>query len=276
MPITKENQIFLEKKCKFPPQDFKSVFLTSSDLLIDLIKSLLIVNPTRRPSATEALNHPYLFDAEVFYDYSKNYIKKPSNDYFAFEMEKTSLGDLKEMIIDEIKLCQINPLIPTKGPISVIDNNRSPFEGDAICVRTPSTVSEDSDAIPVTDTNRDATSREQKTISRNKKNNPFGKNNSSGDDLDGQRIRALSTSSNCNDAVSDSNAIKELNTEEKDVLGDFPFDKPCVDEVQDNESVLQLSILQDVVLEEKVVNNDTKQHLGPKVVASNSCNCIIA
>jgi mitogen-activated protein kinase 15 len=42
------------------PKPMNDLFPTASDEALDLIKRLLVFNPTKRLSAVEALKHPYV------------------------------------------------------------------------------------------------------------------------------------------------------------------------------------------------------------------------
>jgi serine/threonine protein kinase len=66
------------------------------------VEQLLTVNPSTRPSATAALTHPFLADAEILNDYTKNYLTRPTVNYFNFEHEKFSVEELKGMIENEV------------------------------------------------------------------------------------------------------------------------------------------------------------------------------
>jgi len=44
----------------FPKKDFHSFFVGANPKAIDLLMRLLLLDPDRRPTAEEALSHPYL------------------------------------------------------------------------------------------------------------------------------------------------------------------------------------------------------------------------
>jgi mitogen-activated protein kinase 1/3 len=46
-------------------KDFSKIFSFADDLAIDLLKKLLIFDPEKRITVTEALGHPYLADLHL-------------------------------------------------------------------------------------------------------------------------------------------------------------------------------------------------------------------
>lgn len=101
-PISGEASAFLDKRCRFRKQPLRKFIPDASDSSLALVESLLTVNPANRPSAVVALNHPFLADAELLNDYNKNYLQRPTVDYFNFEHEKFTVAELKEMIDQEV------------------------------------------------------------------------------------------------------------------------------------------------------------------------------
>lgn len=101
-PLTAEASAFLEKRCRFRKQPLQKFMPNASKEALDLLESLLSVNPNTRPSAEEALHAQFLDDAEILSDYSSVRLSRPSADFFDFEQEKYSLDQLREMIVDEV------------------------------------------------------------------------------------------------------------------------------------------------------------------------------
>eukprot|EP01038_Epipyxis_sp_PR26KG_P011744 gene11744-15716_t len=100
--INDETAEFLDKRCKFEKLPMNEVFPNASREILHLLESMFTINPNHRPSAIEALAHVSLKDAEVFFDYSKNYLKPPPEDLMKFELEDFSLEDLDKIICDEV------------------------------------------------------------------------------------------------------------------------------------------------------------------------------
>eukprot|EP01038_Epipyxis_sp_PR26KG_P008497 gene8497-11488_t len=101
-PISQEAVFFLNKKCKFKKQPLINVVPGASNQALEMLNSLLCMNPEKRATAKQALQFPYLSDAEVLYDYDEISLVKPSPDYFDFEKEKYAAGELKQMIKHEV------------------------------------------------------------------------------------------------------------------------------------------------------------------------------
>jgi hypothetical protein len=55
---------------------------------VETLESLLMLNPSDRPTAAQALQYNFFADAETLHDYNKNYLAPPASDFFDFEMEK--------------------------------------------------------------------------------------------------------------------------------------------------------------------------------------------
>ena len=113
IPIKADNVAFLDKYCKGPPTDLSKIFKNASSSFLSFIKSLLTLNPYARPTAEEALQHEYLSDAEEFYDYSISYLTPIPPERFAFELQKCTGAELKEMIRGEVSVAEPVTL-PTK------------------------------------------------------------------------------------------------------------------------------------------------------------------
>jgi serine/threonine protein kinase len=101
-PVTGEAAAFLDKRCRYRKQPLKKFIPEASDPALALVETLLTVNPADRPTASVALAHPFLGDAEILNDYSKNYLQRPTVEYFNFEHEKFSVAELKAMIDNEV------------------------------------------------------------------------------------------------------------------------------------------------------------------------------
>ena len=83
-----------------PLQEF---IKTSNTLAIDLVDKLLCINPYKRYTAEEALNHSFIEDAEILHDYNRTYVYKPSPSLFEFENNKYQVPDLRMMVIHEVE-----------------------------------------------------------------------------------------------------------------------------------------------------------------------------
>lgn len=84
-PLTPSTSTFLKSKCVSPGRPFRQLFPMLLPDGINLITSLLNVNPTKRVSAREAQQMTYFNDAELLYDYNSYHYSKPDESYFEFE-----------------------------------------------------------------------------------------------------------------------------------------------------------------------------------------------
>lgn len=102
--VSPEAASFLDKRCRYRKQPIKKYVPDASDEAINLLTRLLSVNPSQRPSAVQALQHPFLNNAEILNDYSKQYLSRPSPDFFEFEQAKFSVPMLKHQVELEVEL----------------------------------------------------------------------------------------------------------------------------------------------------------------------------
>ena len=58
------------KKWPFPEDELKRLSLPTDDIGISLLKSMLQIHPERRPTAADALSHPWLENLEIHNEYS--------------------------------------------------------------------------------------------------------------------------------------------------------------------------------------------------------------
>lgn len=242
IPVNEDNTKFLNKRCKFAPQNLENLFPWIHDKeCLDMLKSLLTVNPNIRLTATKALEHNYLMkDCESLYDYSKPYLSHLGGaDEVAklFTYEKKSnvtLDELKSMINDEVSLvdCQNSepakdttkedPSTPVKEggrptPITPIstDSHNSVHQADSADSQDSQLSDTSSAATPVMGA-RSAPRKNGTTPRRRSKtgdSNPFAKKDS-GKDSDA----ASTTSSIASSPTSESPArtMKELPERMKD------------------------------------------------------------
>ena len=103
-PVSAEAASFLDKKCRYRKQSIRKYVPDASEAAISLLEMLLAVNPRERPSAEQALQHPFLADAEVLHDYSKTYLTRPSPEYFEFEHTAFTVPELRAMIEHEVEI----------------------------------------------------------------------------------------------------------------------------------------------------------------------------
>ena len=101
-PIDADSARVLQNMRKYNKQPFSNYLPNADAESLDMLESLLTVNPNHRPSAEKALQHPFLSDAETLHDYSKPYLTRPSPDYFAFESTPYTVPELRKMIHDEV------------------------------------------------------------------------------------------------------------------------------------------------------------------------------
>ena len=101
-PVSASNAAFLNSRCRYAGKSLARMFPSLSTEALDLLESLLTVNPTLRPSAEHALTFPFFNDAEVLFDYSKVDIAAPPADYFEFESKKFDRISLGNMIRNEV------------------------------------------------------------------------------------------------------------------------------------------------------------------------------
>lgn len=105
--LSAEAASFMKKRCRSRGQHIASAIPDASSDAIDLITKLLSVDPALRPSAAESLKFDFLKDAELLCDYDQKYLSRPPKELFDFEQEKYSLDELKQLIIGEVKISDL-------------------------------------------------------------------------------------------------------------------------------------------------------------------------
>jgi len=103
-PVSAEAASFLDKKCRYKKQSIRKYVPDASEQAINLLELLLSVDPAQRPTAEQALRHPFLADAEVLHDYSKTYLTRPSPEYFEFEHTAFTVPQLRALIEHEVEI----------------------------------------------------------------------------------------------------------------------------------------------------------------------------
>ena len=97
LAFMKENQKFVKK------QSWSSLIPTAPKSAIDLITNLLTWDPTKRLTAKQVMQHPFLKEI-----HNPAYIIDGEEiNYFDFEFESYTLNKsiLRDLILDEIILC---------------------------------------------------------------------------------------------------------------------------------------------------------------------------
>lgn len=102
-PISEDVAGFLKTHCQFPAQDLASILPDIETGAWALIQGSLEMSPDKRLSAKNALLSSYLTDAQLMYDYSKEYLSAPPASMFAFEKEELTVQQLKDMIRSDIE-----------------------------------------------------------------------------------------------------------------------------------------------------------------------------
>lgn len=113
-PLSSDARRFLNSKCRYPKQIWPRVLPTASDAALQVIDGLLKINPSTRLSAVDALAMPFFDDAEVFYDYSVNYVAPPNPSYFAFEECTMSVVNLTRLIQEEVQAIPMTGYSPAE------------------------------------------------------------------------------------------------------------------------------------------------------------------
>jgi serine/threonine protein kinase len=102
-PIDTESAQVLKKLTHRTKQPLSKLCPNATPDGISLLEMLLTIDPAKRPSAEQALQHPFLADAEVLHDYSKNYLTRPPPEYFEFEHTSFTVPELRAMIHQEVR-----------------------------------------------------------------------------------------------------------------------------------------------------------------------------
>ena len=101
-PVSPSNAAFLNSKCRYPRKPLSRLFPTYSKHSLSVLDSLLSVCPATRPSAVDALSHPFFADAETLFDYSQVNLPRPSPDFFDFESKGFDKSKLAGMIRTDV------------------------------------------------------------------------------------------------------------------------------------------------------------------------------
>jgi serine/threonine protein kinase len=101
--LTSEAASFLDRKCRYSGKALGGFIPQSSPDALELLETLLDLNPRRRPSAARALQFSYLHDAQVLCDYQPHVMpRKIDEKYFDFERIEYSLPALQSMVRQEV------------------------------------------------------------------------------------------------------------------------------------------------------------------------------
>lgn len=112
--LTAEATSFLDRKCRFAGKSLSSFIPQATSEALELLETLLDLNPRRRPSAARALQFPYLHDAQLLCEYGPNVMpRKIDEKYFDFERIEYSLAALQNMVREEVaKPCDDSVFFP--------------------------------------------------------------------------------------------------------------------------------------------------------------------
>jgi mitogen-activated protein kinase 1/3 len=120
--LVPRTEAFLHRHCVFSKPDLRTIFpRDTSQNGLSLLDALLKLNPSRRITAAQALQHVYFAALEGPYDCSKTTLTRPRADYFAFELdrlgeERLTCAQLQGLIDEELKSygaepdCTLHPL----------------------------------------------------------------------------------------------------------------------------------------------------------------------
>lgn len=101
--VSAETETFLGKRCFGRGKGLRSMLpSTVNPAALQLVESLLTVDPTRRATAEEALQAGYIADAELLYSYNEEYVHPAPTGFFDFERDIYTEEELKAMIEQEI------------------------------------------------------------------------------------------------------------------------------------------------------------------------------
>lgn len=101
--ISGETETFLSKRCFGRGKGLRSMLASATNAAaLQLVESLLNVDPTRRATAEEALQSAYVADAELLYSYDTEYVQSAPAGFFDFERDVYTEEELKTMIEQEV------------------------------------------------------------------------------------------------------------------------------------------------------------------------------
>jgi serine/threonine protein kinase len=115
-PVSTESARVLERYTSYSKQPLSRYMKDDEASMLSLLESLMTVNPNERPTAEQALAHPWLADAEVLHDYSRPYLTKPAPDFFAFEHTPFTVPELRAMIVHEVSLIAADAYLINQSP----------------------------------------------------------------------------------------------------------------------------------------------------------------
>ena len=101
-PVNAEATAYLNNRCKCSGEELSDVIPEASEEAVCFIAAMLTVNPKHRPTASQALDLPYMMDADIVCDYSNAHCEPPAPGMFKFERQKLSTDELKELIHNEV------------------------------------------------------------------------------------------------------------------------------------------------------------------------------
>ena len=107
---------FVSQLPKQPKKDFSMYFKGANPLALNLLECLLTLDPDRRPTAEEALGHPYL---ELYHEPVDEPAGEPFDD--CFETQEKTVEQWKGMIYEEI-LNFVSPIGNDTGCSEVMES----------------------------------------------------------------------------------------------------------------------------------------------------------
>lgn len=128
-PLSSEAASFLDRRCRFPAQRLGKLLPQASPDALALLEALLAMDPGRRPDAATALGYRFLADVPPLCDYSNVRLKRASDAYFDFELEKNDLAKLRAMVVAEVGLPVAR--VPTASSESLKPETRVQSAGEA-------------------------------------------------------------------------------------------------------------------------------------------------
>jgi hypothetical protein len=119
-PLSSEATSFLERKCRYKGLGLKAFVPNQTSGALELLTSLLMLDPNKRPSAQAALEGGFFDDAQIAVApnaYEEVDLAPPSADFFNFDKGKHSIETLQGMIRGEVGGAG-TPDRTTRGPHS--------------------------------------------------------------------------------------------------------------------------------------------------------------